>query len=128
LTGETRPYDATRAAFRNPKPDKPFNFGDEPGIGAWEIATRYSVTDLNFHDSLTPALGGVRGGEQKIITAGLHWYPNSAIKFLFDYYHVEIDKLNSTAIAASSPYPAVAAGAPIGQTYDAFNIRAQIAL
>jgi phosphate-selective porin OprO/OprP len=102
--------------------------GDDGGIGAWELAARYSVADLNYDASLLPAAGGVRGGEQKILTGGLHWYPNSAVKFLFDYYHVEINKLNSSAIAASSPYPAVAAGAPIGQNYDAFNIRAQIAL
>jgi phosphate-selective porin OprO and OprP len=128
LTGESKPYDATRAAFRNPKPASPFDFSDTPGIGAWELAARYSVADLNVDQTLTPALGGVRGGEQKIVTAGLHWYPNNAVKLLFDYYHVEIDRLNPSAIAASAPYPAVPAGAAIGQTYDAFNIRAQIAL
>lgn len=127
LTGETRPYDATRAAFRNPKPASSFGL-DENGIGAWELAARYSVADLNYDADLLPAAGGIRGGEQKIFTGGLHWYPNTAIKVLFDYYHVEISKLNSSAIAAASPYPAVAVGAPIGQSYDAFNIRAQIAL
>lgn len=128
LTGESRVYDPSRAAFRNPKPASPFDFGEENGIGAWELAARYSVTDLNFNAGLLPAAGGVRGGEQKIVTAGLHWYPNTAIKLGFDYYHVEINKLNGTAIAASAPYPAVAAGAPIGQIYDAINLRAQIAL
>jgi phosphate-selective porin OprO and OprP len=128
LTGEQRPYDSTRAAFRNPKPDHPFDFGDESGFGAWELAARYSVANLNYDAGLLPAAGGVRGGEQKIVTAGLHWYPNNTIKFGLDYYHVEVNKLNSAAIAAASPYPAVAAGAPIGQTYDAINLRAQIAL
>ena len=128
ITGEQRPYDATRAAFRNPKPDHPFDFGDESGYGAWELAARYSTANLNFDQSLLPAAGGVRGGEQKIATAGIHWYPNSTIKILFDYYHVEVNKLNSTAISASAPYPAVAVGASIGQTYNAINLRAQIAL
>jgi len=128
LTGESKPYDASRAAFRNPKPANPFGFGDSPGIGAWELAARYSVTDLNYDETLTPAAGGVRGGEQKILTAGLHWYPNSAVKLLFDYSYVDIARLNASAIAASAPYPAVAAGADIGQSYSAFNIRAQIAL
>jgi phosphate-selective porin OprO and OprP len=128
LTGESRPYDATRAAFRNPKPANPFDFGDESGIGAWELAARYSVADLNYDAGLLPAAGGVRGGEQKIVTAGLHWYPNNVIKIGFDYYHVEVNKLNSSAITAAAPYPAVAVGAPIGQVYDALNLRAQIAL
>lgn len=126
LTGESHPYDASRAAFRNPRPNSPFGSGD--GIGAWELAIRYSFADLNADQALAPAAGGIRGGEQKIVTAGLHWYPNSAIKVLFDYYHVEINKLNGSAIAASAPYPAIAADAPIGQIYDAINIRAQIAL
>jgi phosphate-selective porin OprO/OprP len=128
LTGESRAYDATRAAFRNPKPDHPLGFGDESGWGAWEIATRYSTADLNFDPLLAPAAGGVRGGEQKIISAGLHWYPNAVVKLGLDYFHVELNKLNSAAIAASAPYPAVAAGAPIGQVYNAINLRAQIAL
>ena len=128
LTGESRPYDSSRAAFRNPKPAHPFDFGDEKGIGAWELAIRYSTADLNYDAGLLPAAGGVRGGEQRISTAGLHWYPNNAIKLGVDYYHVEISKLNSSAIAAASPYPAVAVGAPIGQVYDAINLRAQIAL
>jgi phosphate-selective porin OprO/OprP len=128
LTGEARPYDSSRAAFRNPKPDHPFDFGDEQGYGAWEIAARYSVANLNYDANLLPATGGVRGGEQKIATVGLHWYPNNALKFGIDYYHVDANKLNASAIAAAAPYPAVAAGAPIGQSYNAINLRAQIAL
>ncbi len=128
LTGESKPYDATRAAFRNPKPAQPLGFGDSPGFGAWEIAARYSVADLNYHENLTPALGGVRGGEQKIFTAGLHWYPNSIIKLLLDWQHVEIDRLNASAVAAAAPYPAIAAGADVGQSFDTINLRAQIAL
>ena len=127
LTGESKPYDATRAAFRNPKPANPLDFGDTPGIGAWELAARYSFTDLNYRENLTPALGGVRGGEQKIFTAGLHWYPNNSIKLLFDYSYVDIGRLNPSAIAASSPYPAVPAGADIGQSFSTFNLRTQIA-
>ncbi len=128
LTGESKPYDATRAAFRNPRPANPLNFGDAPGIGAWELAARYSVTDLNYREALAPALGGVRGGEQKIFTAGLHWYANNAIKLLFDYSHVDISRLSPSAIAASSPYPAVPLGADIGQSFSILNLRAQIAL
>ena len=123
LTGETRSYNPGRASFLNPKPAAPFG----QGIGAWELAMRYSVMNLNDNADLTPAAGGVRGGEQKILTTGVNWYPNSTVKFLFDYYYVDIDRLSANAIAASPPYPAVAAGADIGQSYSAFNIRAQIA-
>ena len=41
MTGEPIPYDAERAAWGRPKVDHPFSVGDG-GIGAWEIAARYS--------------------------------------------------------------------------------------
>ncbi|MBI3677424.1 MAG: porin [Proteobacteria bacterium] len=128
LTGEAKPYDATRAAFRSPKPSQPLDFGDTPGIGAWELAGRFSTADLNYHANFSPAAGGVRGGEQKIWSLALNWYPNNSVRLAVDYEHVEIDRRNPTAIAASAPYPAVPAGADIGQTFSAVNLRAQIAL
>jgi phosphate-selective porin OprO and OprP len=46
MTGEPHPYDAERAAWARPKVDRPFSVGDG-GLGAWEIAARYSTVDLN---------------------------------------------------------------------------------
>jgi phosphate-selective porin OprO/OprP len=128
LTGESKPYDAGRAAFRNPRPAHPVLFGDDPGAGAWELAARYSSTDLNYDEHLAPASGGIRGGEQEIWTVGVNWYPNNIVTFRLAFTDVSIDRLNPSAIAASPPYPAVAAGAAIGQDFQTISLRTQIAL
>src|SRR6185295_8112013 len=94
LTGESKAYDATRAAFRSPKPAQPLTFGETPGIGAWELAARFSAADLNYHENLTPAAGGIRGGEQNIWSVALNWYPNNSVRLGVDYEHVDIDRRN----------------------------------
>jgi phosphate-selective porin OprO/OprP len=43
LTGETHSYDPATASFRNLRPAHPLGSG---GLGAWEIAARYSNNDL----------------------------------------------------------------------------------
>lgn len=115
LTGERRPYNAVEGRFDAPK--QAANFDPAAGTwGAFEVAARYSVLDLNFREGLagapTPA-GGVRGGEQKIITIGANWYLNPAMRLMLDYQHVDIDRHN-------------AAGLRSGQTYDAVAARAQV--
>jgi phosphate-selective porin OprO/OprP len=61
----------------------------------------------------TPA-GGVRGGEQKITTVGLNWYPNSVLRFLLDYQWAKVDRLS-------------AAGADIGEDVNVVSFRSQVA-
>lgn len=117
LTGEAKAYRAEKGAYTVPKPNDPFSF-DHAGIGAWEIAARYSVLDLNDNPGIaglpTP-VGGIRGGYQKIWTVGLNWYPNDAIRFLLDYQHTDVSRLD-------------AAGADIGAKLDAVSLRAQLSL
>jgi phosphate-selective porin OprO/OprP len=117
LTGEAKPYKADKAAFGLPTPADPLSF-DSSGIGAWELAARYSVLDLNdnagFAGFLTP-VGGVRGGRQNIWTVGFNWYPNNAIRFLLDYQHTNVSRLNT-------------AGADIGAHLDTVALRAQLSL
>jgi phosphate-selective porin OprO/OprP len=117
LTGEAKPYKADKAAYGLPSPADPLSF-DGTGIGAWELAARYSVLDLNdnagFAGVLTP-VGGVRGGRQNIWTVGLNWYPNNAIRFLLDYQHTNVSRLNT-------------AGADIGARLDTVALRAQLSL
>lgn len=116
LTGEAKQWKPERGAYGSPSPADEFSF-EKPGWGAWELAARYSVLDLNFEEgafgSATP-LDGIRGGEQKIWTAGLNWYPNNAIRFLLDYQHTDVDRLTS-------------AGTDAGARLDAASLRAQIA-
>ena len=117
LTGEAKPYRPERGAYGSPTPASAFSF-DHPGIGAWELAVRYS--DLNLNDNAgiagaTTPTGGIRGGVQRIWTAGLNWYPNTAIRFVLDYQHTDVSRLD-------------ASGAGIGAKLDAVSLRAQLSL
>jgi phosphate-selective porin OprO/OprP len=86
VTGESRRYDARRGIFRGVKPKR--NLGDG-GIGAWELALRYSNVDLNDAD--------VIGGEQDLLTAGLNWYPNPNIRFMVNWINVlDVDRPGSS--------------------------------
>ena len=53
LTGESRRYNPVTGSFQNPRPKVPFSSGG--GFGAWELAARYSRTNLNFAAPPSPA-------------------------------------------------------------------------
>ncbi|MDR6530506.1 phosphate-selective porin OprO/OprP [Caulobacter rhizosphaerae] len=113
LTGEQRKYNAANFAFDAPAIENPFD--PKAGKwGAWELAARYSVLDLNHHEYATVAADRVRGGVQEIATVGLNWFPNSVTKFSLDYLDVDVDRRD-------------AAGLQIGQSYKAVNLRSQYA-
>jgi phosphate-selective porin OprO/OprP len=57
----------------------------------------------------------VRGGRQSIWTAGINWYPNNAIRFLLNYEHTDVSRLNG-------------AGTDIGARLDTVALRAQLSL
>jgi phosphate-selective porin OprO/OprP len=78
LTGESRGY--KNGIFTRIKPENPFSF-NEGGLGAWEIAARYSTVDLND--------GAVLGGKQNNYEAGINWYPNAYIRFALDYVNFD---------------------------------------
>ncbi|BCW88270.1 hypothetical protein sos41_14090 [Alphaproteobacteria bacterium SO-S41] len=130
LTGEPRKYNIQNGAFAAPKPAKYVGGKDDAaGGGAWEVAARYSVLDLDYNagnpGTATPT-GGIRGGRQEIWTAGLNWYLNAATRLSADYQHVDVDRLSpgGTAFGAGTLTPP--AGAQIGQTFNIFSLRAQI--
>ncbi|MHC4693311.1 MAG: OprO/OprP family phosphate-selective porin, partial [Planctomycetota bacterium] len=81
LTGEHRRYKKSAGAFTRTKPKK--NFGDDGGFGAWEVAARYSVIDLDDAD--------VTGGKMDNITIGLNWYLNPNTRFMWNYVHSDVD-------------------------------------
>lgn len=124
LTGETKRYNASTAAFDGPTFVHPFNPA-AGSIGALELALRWSDMNLNYHAGSAGAAAppdGVRGGDQSIFSAGLNWYPNSLVRFMLDYQHVRIDRLSPSASAYSTPV-----GAQIGQSYNAVALRSQVA-
>ena len=127
ITGERRRWNAANGGFQGIRPADPFN-PSERHWGAWEIAARYSVLDLNDNVGslgLAPPAGGVRGGEQTITTIGLNWYPNNVVRFLLDYQWVEVDRLDPENSSIVTPVPGV--GAQIGQDFEALSLRSQIA-
>jgi len=81
LTGERRTYDRKTAAFTRVVPD--CNFG-KGYWGAWEIAGRYSMLDLND--------ANVQGGRLQDLTAGLNWYLNRYTRVEFNYIHSFLDR------------------------------------
>jgi phosphate-selective porin OprO/OprP len=74
LTGETRPYKRSNGSFDRVRPDA--NFG-QGGNGAWELAARYSVLDLDD--------GAIQGGELNDVTVGVNWYLNPNARVMANY-------------------------------------------
>jgi len=102
LTGDSRNYKADKGLFDIIQPAHPFRLQGD-GWGAWELATRYSVLDLNDAD--------VNGGEERNVTLGLNWYPNSFVRLMANYVHVlDID-----------------GGVHDNEDLDLFQVRAQVA-
>jgi phosphate-selective porin OprO and OprP len=83
LTGEHRPYDRKLAIHRRIEPFEDFfrvrtkSRGIQTGLGAWEVAARYSnivLTDKN-----------IPGNNLTDFTVGLNWYLNSHTRWKFNY-------------------------------------------
>jgi phosphate-selective porin OprO/OprP len=153
LTGEERGYNAATASFTAPKVAEPFNL-NKGNWGAFEIAARYSDTNLNDHINdasrvqVANAAGApagtstytfyntVRGGEQRVSSLGLNWFPNNVIKFAFNYEYIQNSKLQSGASPnALTGVSLATTGATVapptlngGQNLSAVALRAQLAL
>lgn len=120
LTGEARRYNSAAAAWQTPRPGKPLDLktGD---LGAFELAARYSTLDLDYRAgasglAIATGSGGIRGGRQEGWTVGLNWYPNSVVRVLLNYQHLDVDRLN-----AATPFT------DVGQKVDILSARAQLA-
>jgi phosphate-selective porin OprO and OprP len=112
LTGETRKYNAGSASYGGIVPTNPWS-PTENGWGAWEIAGR--VSTMNLNDQLATA-NGVAGGRQTIYTAGLNWYVNRNVRFMFDYLYGDVAKQISPTNAGDA-----------GSKFNAFAMRTQVA-
>jgi phosphate-selective porin OprO and OprP len=115
ITGEPIPYDVTRAAWARPKIDHPFSLEDG-GIGAWELAARYSTVSLD--SNVVPGVpqnitGGIYGGQQQTAALALSWYPNDWLRFMLQFQYVDVSKLNSAGTVQ------------IGQRFETLAARAQ---
>jgi phosphate-selective porin OprO/OprP len=79
LTGEHRRYKTKTGSFDRQKPKSNWDKGG--GKGAWEIAGRYTTTDLSE----------AAGGGLDTFTIGLNWYLNPATRFMLNYVTAETD-------------------------------------
>jgi len=112
LTGEQRHYKPGAGAYASIAPAH--YFAPASGYwGAWEVAARYSVIDLN--DNLGSSTG-VAGGKQQTYTAGLNWYPSGNLRFMLDYVHTKVDK-QASAVSSTQT----------GMSMDAIALRSQFA-
>jgi phosphate-selective porin OprO/OprP len=130
LTGETRRYDVANGSFQAPRPFVPVSSAG--GLGAWELALRYSHLDLDFRDGLpgtAAAADSIRGGTQDIWTFGVNWYLNPNVRLLFNYLHVDVDRLNPAGPGNLTPFgPAPGTpplGTQIGQQLNIYALRSQ---
>jgi len=95
LTGERHPYDPATASFRSLRPEHPL--GTPGGWGAWEITGRFSNIDLDYLPFATAANGGVPGGQQNVWNLGVNWYPTNGVRFIVDYYNIQVNHVNTPA-------------------------------
>jgi phosphate-selective porin OprO/OprP len=76
LTGESRPYDRTNGDFKRLVPRRNFDFGKDGAWGAFEVAARFSYTDLDD--------GNISGGKISLLMGELNWYLQSHVRWMFN--------------------------------------------
>jgi len=94
LTGESHGYNREFGHLKRLEPRNPVSEG---GIGAWELAARFSLLDLDD--------GPIAGGTINDLTLGVNWFLNSHTRLQFNYIHAWTDRdpvgLNEADIYAS---------------------------
>ncbi|MDY6842480.1 MAG: porin [Thermodesulfobacteriota bacterium] len=88
LTGEHRVYKKSGGVFDRVKPRK--DFVRASGMGAWEIAFRYSGLDLTDE--------AIQGGELEDISFGINWYLNPNLRAMFNYVRADLDGVGNANI------------------------------
>ncbi len=85
--------------------------GEHAALKRWyeNVSSRPSVGEL-------ATANGVAGGKQTVHTAGLNWYVNRNVRFMFNYLHGDIAKQVSATNVGD-----------VGAKFDAFAVRTHIA-
>ncbi len=89
LTDDHRPYKTSSGAFDKVKPKNPL-FNGNGGMGAWEVAARYSYLDLDDE--------GISGGTLNDFTFGLNWYLTTNYRVSFNYVRAHRNGVGDTNI------------------------------
>ena len=94
LTGEHRAYENYEVGFGRVSPKK--NFGDGAGgMGAVEVAVRYSVLDLIDGKSSNGTL--IPGGKLNDITIGINWHLNPATRIMMNYVMATLENIDPSS-------------------------------
>jgi len=88
LTGEHKKYKSSYGGFNRMKPFRNFS-GKNNGSGAWEVAVRYSNSDLNSND--------IFGGEQTDVTLGLNWYLNPVTRIMLNHIWEDVKGIGNAS-------------------------------
>ncbi len=87
LTGESKTYVPSKGKIESIKPIDPvFEFGKSNkryGLGAWEVAAKYSTVNLNSKEKF---------GKMDLFGLGLNWYLNDVVKLSNDFLYAKTDK------------------------------------
>jgi phosphate-selective porin OprO/OprP len=86
-------------------------------ITGWTGAATRTFTFLNTE----------RGGDQRIATVELNWYPNSFVKFGFAYQYIQVSRLQAPATVTTTGLP-VLPTLNGGQNLSTFAVRTQFSL
>jgi phosphate-selective porin OprO/OprP len=106
VTGETRQYEASAlnnevGGWQGPTQiASPFSLSGN-SWGAWELAARYSDTDLNWNKAFTgspTAQPGITGGEEKIIDLAVNWYLNKNVRLMLNDLIVNVSRQSKAGI------------------------------
>ncbi len=90
LTGEYMPWDRETGTLERVVPYENFfsvrdcDCNVRRGLGAWQIAARYSYADLNDQN--------ITGGDGSSFTLGLNWLWNPYTRLQFNYIVGEIER------------------------------------
>lgn len=94
ITGEHRRYKSSLSGFDRIIPNQ--NYSPSGGIGAWEVAIRYSTIDLNSSENPNFI---IEGGQQEDLVFALNWYLNPAARIMFNYIFADVAKIGQVHIA-----------------------------
>ncbi|WP_350208801.1 porin [Botrimarina sp.] len=94
LTGEHIPWDRELGLIERVVPNENFYLVDtrcgvKKGLGAWQVALRWSYLDL--------ADGDIRGGDGQALTAALNWHWTPYAKLQFNYINGQINDNGANA-------------------------------
>ncbi len=99
LTDDKRNYSGSKGSYGKVKPNSVVG---KSGMGAWQLAVRFSSVDLNDND--------ISGGDARNFSLGLNWYATNNIRMSSNYVNV-LD---------------VEGGTADGDEPEAFQMRAQL--